>query len=80
MALMFQQLAYNFVKNGYYPTDPVTIEMILDKLVPCNAGSMRIIDPCAGEGSALAECQHVLHQPLNDQTVETFGVEYNEQG
>ncbi len=79
MALMFQQLAHNFVKNGYYPTDPATIEMILDKLVPCKAGSMRIIDPCAGEGSALAECQHVLHQPLNDQSVKTFGVEYNKE-
>ncbi|MFW5442687.1 MAG: DUF6094 domain-containing protein [Methylococcaceae bacterium] len=38
---------------------------------------MRIIDPCAGEGTALAECQHFLHSPVNSQPVETFGVEYD---
>jgi tRNA1(Val) A37 N6-methylase TrmN6 len=77
MALMFQQLAHNFAKNGYYPTDSATIESILNKLSPCQSGAMRIIDPCAGEGTALAECQHFLHQPVNSQPIETFGVEYD---
>ena len=77
MALMFQQLAHNFAKNGYYPTDSATIEKIVNGLIPCKAGSMRLIDPCAGEGSALAECRHVLHHPEQGHTVESFGVEYN---
>ncbi len=79
MALMFQQLAHNFVKNGYYPTDPATIESVLKKLVPCQKGAMRIIDPCAGEGTALAECEHFLQQSEKPQSVETFGVEYDEE-
>ncbi len=81
MALMFQQLAHNFIKNGYYPTDPATIESVLNKLVPSQSGTMRIIDPCAGEGSALAECQHALQQPVTvkNMPVETFGVEYDKE-
>jgi len=79
MALMFQQLAHNFIKNGYYPTDSATIESILTHLQPCQTGTMRLIDPCAGEGSALAECQHLLHHPLQQQLVETFAVEYNKE-
>jgi hypothetical protein len=46
--------------NGYYPTDPDTIERILSLLRPWPKGTMRIIDPCAGEGVALAECKHHL--------------------
>jgi len=79
MALMFQQLAHNFVKNGYYPTDSATIEKVVNVLQPCKTGTMRIIDPCAGEGIALAECRYVLHHPEQMQTVETFGVEYNQE-
>ena len=60
MALMFQRLAKNFAKNGYYPTDAETLARVLCMLEPCEQGNMRIIDPCAGEGAALAECKHAL--------------------
>ncbi len=79
MALMFQQIARNFAKNGYYPTDSATMAMIVKKLMPCQQGRMRMIDPCAGEGVALAECRQVLHHPDALQTVETFAVEYNQE-
>ena len=72
MALMFQRLARNFVKNGYYPTDSETTQRILNALAPARAGGMRIIDPCCGEGIALAECKH--HLGL---APEAFGVEYD---
>ena len=77
MALMFQRIARNYAKDGYFPTDSVTTMRILNMLTPCRSGSMRLIDPCAGEGVALAECRHTLHNPDQSQTVETFGVEYH---
>ena len=73
MALMFQRIARNYAKNGYYPTDAITTERILNALSPCAKGHMRIIDPCAGEASALAECEH----HLGKDSVESFAIEYD---
>lgn len=73
MALMFQRIAINYAKNGYFPTDSETISRLLTALVPCKTGTMRIIDSCAGEGTALAECQH----HLGAESVESFAVEYD---
>lgn len=73
MALMFPRLARNFARNGYFPTDEITLERTLQALTPSPAGKMRILDPCAGEGVALAEAAHVLGR---DQ-VEAFAVEYD---
>jgi tRNA1(Val) A37 N6-methylase TrmN6 len=75
MTLMFQRIARNYAKNGYYPTDAVTTERILNALSPCKKGIMRIADPCAGEGSALAECKH----HLGSEFVESFAVEYDQE-
>lgn len=72
MALMFPRLARNFMKHGYYPTDPVTLERTLSALTPAN-GPMNIIDPCAGEGVAIAEAAHFLGR---DQ-VSAYAVEYD---
>ncbi|WP_248915994.1 DUF6094 domain-containing protein [Pseudomonas moorei] len=73
MALMFPRLARNFARNGYYPTDEITVERSLQALAPSVTGRMRIFDPCAGEGVALAEAAHVLGR---DQ-VDAFAVEYD---
>jgi hypothetical protein len=59
MALMFPRLARNFVKNGYFPTDEPTLERALAALAPTD-GPMCILDPCAGEGVAIAEAAHAL--------------------
>ena len=53
MALMFPRLARNFIKNGYFPTDEPTLERSLSALAP-SPGSLCILDPCAGEGVAIA--------------------------
>lgn len=75
MALMFQRLANNFAKNGYFPTDTETTARLLTALLPCEIGQMRILDPCAGEGVALAECK----QHLDTKRAMTYGIEYNEE-
>jgi len=75
MALMFQRLARNFIKNGYFPTDAETTQRVLSALQPGDTGQFRILDPCCGEGVALAECKHHLGA---DRT-EAFGVEYDEE-
>ena len=73
MALMFQRIAQNYIKDGYFPTDSDTIGRILSALAPNGQGAMKIIDPCAGEGTALAECRHHLGA---DKT-EAYAVEYD---
>ncbi len=75
MALMFQRLAHNFIKNGYFPTDSDTTARILSALLACKSGALRILDPCAGEGVALAECKH----HLGTERTQAFGVEYDQE-
>ncbi len=72
MALMFPRLARNFVKNGYYPTDEATLERSLAALAPSH-GNMVIIDPCAGEGVAIAEAAHALGRSA----VTAYAVEFD---
>ena len=72
MALMFPRLARNFVKNGYFPTDESTLERALAALAPAD-GPLCILDPCAGEGVAIAEAAHALGR----QKVQAFAVEYD---
>jgi len=72
MALMFPRLARNFVKNGYFPTDESTLERALTALAPSD-GPMCILDPCAGEGVAIAETAHALGRGQ----VQAFAVEYD---
>lgn len=73
MALMFPRLARNFARNGYFPTDEPTLERVLAALAPPAAGSMSILDPCAGEGVAIAEAAHTLGRTR----VRAFAVEYD---
>ncbi|EPM7315814.1 DUF6094 domain-containing protein [Pseudomonas aeruginosa] len=72
MALMFPRLARNFIRNGYFPTDEPTLERALSALAP-PPGSMSILDPCAGEGVAIAEAAHALGR----EQVKAFAVEYD---
>ena len=72
MALMFPRLARNFIRNGYFPTDELTLERALSALAP-SPGSMSILDPCAGEGVAIAEAAHALGR----EQVQAFVVEYD---
>jgi tRNA1(Val) A37 N6-methylase TrmN6 len=74
MGLMFQRLAQNYAKNGYFPTDGETTQRIINAITPCETGVMRIIDPCCGEGVILAEIKHAL----GAQSTLAYGIEYNE--
>jgi hypothetical protein len=74
MALMFSRLARNFIRNGYFPTDEVTLGRLLGALAPAGA-TARILDPCCGEGSALAEIGH--HLQAAGACVESLGVEFD---
>lgn len=75
MALMFQRLARNFIKNGYFPTDSETLARVLQALEAPETGALRLLDPCCGEGVALAECKH----HLGGGRTEAFGIEYDEE-
>jgi len=71
---MFPRLARNFVKNGYFPTDEPTLERVLDALMP-DDGPLCILDPCAGEGVAIAEAAHALGR----EQVSAFAVEFDKE-
>jgi len=72
MALMFPRIARNFAKAGYYPTDEGTLERVLSALAPASY-PVSIIDPCAGEGVAIAEVAHALGREF----VTSFAVEFD---
>lgn len=74
MALMFPRLARNFVKAGYFPTDEPTLERALNALAPGD-GPLCILDPCAGEGVAIAEAAHALGR----EQVTAYAVEYDQE-
>lgn len=76
MALMFSRIAHNFIKNGYYPTDEVTLGRLL-QAIDAPAQRVAVLDPCCGEGSALAEL--AAHLKSMDAQPMTYGVEYNAQ-
>ena len=61
MALIFPRLARNFIRNGYFPTDEATLERILGAL-DIDGEQVRILDPCCGEGTALAEVRRHLSE------------------
>ena len=74
MSLMFSRLARNFAKNGYFPTDEETLGRVL-QAIDTSAESVTILDPCCGEGVALAELKN--HLQGSGATVQAYGVEYN---
>lgn len=82
MALMFARLAQNFIKNGYFPTDEATLERIISMLRCAGPGPFRLLDPCCGEGTALADIRQGLlaHALLDDRSgpiIEALGIEFD---
>jgi len=76
MAIMFPRLARNYVKNGYFPTDLATIQTVSESLITPTHEFSRIIDPCAGEGAALAELNKAL---CSNDSICSYGVEFDEE-
>ncbi|WP_413188816.1 DUF6094 domain-containing protein [Paraburkholderia sacchari] len=79
MALIFPRLARNFVKNGYFPTDAVTLARIMPALALSDLDRpSRLLDPCCGEGAALHELKASLaEQSATPDSVRAFGIEYD---
>lgn len=80
MALLFTRLARNFVKAGYYPTDDETLQRIQHFLMPASR-PMRLLDPCCGEGAALADIRLGLQERAGEVSVsiEALGVEFDKE-
>ncbi len=77
MALIFPRLAQNFIKNGYFPTDSVTLGRIYRLLAPAS-GQLRLLDPCCGEGAALADIVQGLKEGADDDArIESLGIEFD---
>lgn len=74
MALIFSRLAHNFIRNGYYPTDELTMGRLL-QAIDAPADRVSLLDPCCGEGAALADLKQHL-ESLGSEPV-AYGVEYN---
>ncbi|MEZ8633352.1 DUF6094 domain-containing protein [Vibrio lentus] len=76
MAVMHPRVAHNYLKDGYYPTDEATLTQIAKRL-RFKAGTQRLLDPCCGEGKALAQLasQIVDHE---QSALHTYGVELDE--
>jgi len=55
-------------KMGYYPTPLPVISLIKDILIRNGRGNIRLLDPCAGEGTALKQIGEML-------CAETYGIE-----
>jgi hypothetical protein len=78
MALIFSRLARNFIKAGYFPTDEVTLQRIGQMLKLPPTGLVRMIDPCCGEGTAIADLRHMLAAQKEEgvtATTEALGIE-----
>lgn len=79
MGLMFTRLARNFIKNGYFPTDDETLTRIQRALIP-GEHHVRLLDPCCGEGAALADlAQGLLERVPEPPLIETYGVEFDQE-
>lgn len=80
MALLFTRLARNFVKAGYFPTDDETLQRIQHFLMPASR-PMRLLDPCCGEGAALADIRLGLQERAGEDSVsiEALGVEFDKE-
>jgi tRNA1(Val) A37 N6-methylase TrmN6 len=79
MALMFARLARNFVKNGYFPTDEATLSRVQNFLRPPRSKPGRMLDPCCGEGSALADLRQGMKDDQQAGELEALGVEFDKE-
>lgn len=67
-------------EGGYFPTPPRVVQM-LDEWLYINrygSGNVRILDPCAGKGVAVAALGALLRRHNENVKVETYGIEEND--
>jgi hypothetical protein len=65
-------------KLGYYPTPPQTLRLITQALTPAggSGSTLRLLDPCAGQGEALASI--ATHLRNGHHAVTSYGIELAE--
>jgi len=63
-------------KGGYYPTPPAEMALVLNRLTVKNGSKVNMLDPCAGEGTALKQAADYF-KSLGAE-VKTYGVELEE--
>lgn len=73
MALMFDRLAHNYAQDGYYRTDDETVKRCA-YLLDSSSSKFSLLDPCCGEGLAVAD---VVRQFEQSDSILTHGVEIN---
>lgn len=73
MALMFDRLAHNYAADGYYRTDDETVKRCA-YLLDTSSSHFSTLDPCCGEGMALADVVRQFEQP---DTILAHGIEIN---
>lgn len=73
MALMFDRLAHNYAQDGYYRTDDETVKRCA-YLLDTASSHFSMLDPCCGEGLAVADVVRQFEQP---DTILAHGVEIN---
>lgn len=70
-------------KGGFYPTPPLVTNIINSHLyfgrAYSGAGIVRMLDPCCGEGIALAEIKHNLAQRSPSIKFITYGIELQQE-
>ena len=59
-------------KMGYYPTPASVVPFIKDFLIRTGKGNIRLLDPCAGEGTAFNQIGEMLG-------AETYGIELDKE-
>lgn len=71
--LMHGRVAQNYAAMGYYPTDDGTMRGIINLLAPSEQ-ALKFLDPCCGEGTALAQLAYRDRYPF----AERYGIELDE--
>lgn len=71
--LMHPRIARNHAQEGFFPTDDATLRGILRLLAPSEE-SIAFLDPCCGDGNAIATLANRDHFPF----ARRYGIEYHE--
>jgi len=71
--LMHGRVAQNYAAMGYYPTDDDTVRGIIN-LLALSEQALKFLDPCCGEGTALAQLAYCDRYPF----AERYGIELDE--
>lgn len=76
MSVMHPAVSHNYAKMGFYPTDNQTLACICGSIEANEEDLITFLDPCCGEGTAIAKLKRELSGSDNATTI---GVELDEE-